>query len=530
MFKKLIKSDEMRQRVSLLLFFLLVIPFGLFFSSNWMSGVGRRDDAGTLFGKRVSREAFDEVYRAVQRQWQTQVTGLPEELLRPMLTQSTWDKLMMLEEARRRRVRISDDEVAKKIREVPVFQENGQFARARYELILRSAGLTPRWFEESVRSDMTVERLIDDVKHGVTLPDEELDAAYREAHEEITGSMLFFDPADFTGPAGAVVTPEAVRARYEAQPDAVRRPEQLRIEYAGVSREELSAKAEPTEDQLARYHAEHPDEFQNEDGTPKSLETARDAVRDRVKADLARQQFNTLVMDLQDDRDARKPLEAIAQERALTVRSVGPLPLDAAANALPDPAIFPAVRDLSAGMVSDVVETERGAYLARVAERIPSAVPPLEEVQEAVRARLVQEEARRLAGEAARAFRTRMTEQAARGLRFEEVVAAEQRTPIAVRFTRTQAIPPAGYDTALNKQAFALQPGQTTDVVETSAGFVILRPEERIPADMSRLAEERETFRQGQLAKKQETQIQSYLAEVRARAQLKSFLQPPPGG
>ena len=374
MFKQLIKSGSFRQRVSFFIFILLVVPFGLFFSANWLSGLGqRRDAAGLLFGKPVSREAFDEVYQAMRKQWQAQSANVPEGFMRPMMEQAAWNKLMLLEEARRQRVRISDADVADVIRTVPTFQENNQFARERYELLLRGIGTTPRQFEEAVRKDLMIERLVNRVRESVDISDDELVAAYQHAREALSASLLLIEPAEFTRQAAAAVTAEEIRARYEAKPDEVRRPEQLRIEYAGAGRKELVDKDQANVE-------------------------AGEANDDDAKQLRVTRQLNRLAWDLHDDLDAKKSFEEIVQQRALIKRSVGPADAASASNLLPDPAILPAIRDLATGTLSDVIETGSGVYLARVVERIPSRLPPLEDVQDEIRAKLTDEHATQLAG------------------------------------------------------------------------------------------------------------------------------------
>lgn len=527
MFKKLIKSETVRRRISFLIFIVLVIPFGLFFSANWISGLGHRDAVGTLFGKPVPRQTFDEILQGMRRQWEAQMAGVPLEFLEPMLIQSAWDKLMLLEEARRERLHVSDLDLIEFIKQIPAFQENGQFARARYELILRGTGTSPRRFEELVRNDLLVQRLVDRVKAAASVPDDELEAAYREAREALSASLVVFDPAEFAGQAAAAVTDEAVRVRYEAKPEEMRHPEQVRIDYAGVSFEELRSKTQPTEEQLQAYYADHQDALDRQaDSSPKPFEEVRDVVRERAVSELARTQLQTLALDLQDDLDEKKPFEDIVRSRALARRSAGPVDVDRA-PALPDlpsPTILEGVKDLPVGAVSGVIETDIGVYVAQVAERIPSRVPPLEEVRDQVRARLVEERATQLAGDAARAFVTRLKDQQGKGLRFEEVLEIEQRVAIPARFTRTQSIVPIGYQPAVNEQAFATPLGQLTEVLETPGGFVLLRPEERIPADLARFGEERESVRQERLRAKQDTRFQEFLTGLRARAKLQSFL------
>src|SRR3989338_1635878 len=101
MFKRLIRSETFRQRTVWVVAAVLILPFILFFSSSTPVNGPGADEAGRLFGRPVPWDAFRQQRVWVRRQ-------LPEELDLPeeTLTQATWERLMLLAEAKRRRVRV----------------------------------------------------------------------------------------------------------------------------------------------------------------------------------------------------------------------------------------------------------------------------------------------------------------------------------------------------------------------------------------------------------------------------------------
>jgi len=108
MFKRLIKSQAMRQRVSWLIAAVLILPFIFFFHATaFRPPAGPGGTAGVLFGKPVSWDTFERYYRMAQSRLESQYGELPEGL-RPLIVQSTWDWLLLLEEAKRQRLRTGD--------------------------------------------------------------------------------------------------------------------------------------------------------------------------------------------------------------------------------------------------------------------------------------------------------------------------------------------------------------------------------------------------------------------------------------
>ena len=127
MFKKLIVSKSMRRRVSWVIAGILIFPFILFFHSSARGpSRGPGGTAGTLFDRHVPWEEFQEEQRVVRTEMELQLgQAVPDELM-PMVIQTTWERLMLAEEAAREHVRVEDRELASYIqRQIPAFQDNG---------------------------------------------------------------------------------------------------------------------------------------------------------------------------------------------------------------------------------------------------------------------------------------------------------------------------------------------------------------------------------------------------------------------
>ncbi len=540
MFKKLIVSKRLRRRVSWVSPAILILPFIIFFhASSQAPSRGPGGSAGVIFGKHIPWETFQEVYQVAERRVESQLGEIPD-ALKPLLVQSTWDWLMLLEEARRRHLGVTDAQLLAAIQREVAFQDHGRFNRELYGRLLARNGLTPQRYERHLREQLMVESLIDSVKASVTVNDEDVKAAYARSHERLKALMIFFDPASFRREAEAPLTDGAIRTRYETHPEAVRVPEQITVESAGLSREELMSKVQLREEEVTAFYQDHRSQFANPDGTVKPLEEVRELIHRSLAEARVNQQLRALAFGLEEDVEAKTPFEEILKSRALSPHAVGPFPVGT--SSIPKglaPALLDAVEGLGEGQVSRVTRTENGVYLARVAKRIPSRLPPLEEVRATIRDRLIQEHAKALAKQAAEALQERLKTQRVAGVRFEEAAVTGGRFPVrSVSFTRTGPIDPIGEGPPVNPHtkdvgaggntaAFNTPLGDLTDVLETAHGFVILRPEERVPADMSKFADEAAAIRQETLERQQSVRFQAWLEEVRRRANLRSVVDTP---
>lgn len=164
MFKKVLRSKG-RRTVALWVVILLALPFILFF--HWgagQSGPGPGGTAGVIFGRPIPWERYDQTSRAIRRELASQLgdDAVPD-AVEAVLRQQTWDRLILQEEARRR-VTVTDEELARAIHSQPAFQQAGRFDSALYFRFVRALGLSPRLFEEHVRDDLRVQTLLEQVK------------------------------------------------------------------------------------------------------------------------------------------------------------------------------------------------------------------------------------------------------------------------------------------------------------------------------------------------------------------------------
>jgi len=164
MFKRLFQSQAARRHTSWVIAVVLILPFVFFFHASIASITSppkgeEGGTAGTLFGKPVPWEVFQREQRWIRFKLQTLAAQMPFDVLEPMVNQAAWERLMLLEEAKRRGLRLDDLELAAAIQRLPDFQQDGRFVAERYHLFLRAERLTPQLFEAWLRGDLLVDTL-----------------------------------------------------------------------------------------------------------------------------------------------------------------------------------------------------------------------------------------------------------------------------------------------------------------------------------------------------------------------------------
>ena len=143
---------------------------------------------GTLFGRPVPlheylKSAEAVTHEAILRYGDQYRHQVPDSQLK----QQAWERLVLVTEARREKIRISDSEVIEEIQRHPVFRSaSGQFDSRGYQAIIQySLGTTPRVFEEETREDLAIRKLLQKAVGNPTLTDEEIRTGFLAREESI---------------------------------------------------------------------------------------------------------------------------------------------------------------------------------------------------------------------------------------------------------------------------------------------------------------------------------------------------------
>lgn len=530
MFKKLIQSKALRSRTAWLITAVLVLPFLLFFHFSGGPEGASGGAAGKLFGKRVPWEQYEEQRRWVRLQWALQFGEIPASL-EPMVDGYTWDRLLLVEAAKRERLGINDRELAGVLQHMPSFQDQGRFVPERYYQFLSSLGMSPTSFERLIRQDLMVERLTTRVGDRAQVTAAEVEQAYRDAEERRSLALLTWGVHEFE-PSGDTLADAEIEAHYRAHEDLVTRPGASTFDTVGLTREQAAEGLTVEEAQVQRYYDAHPEEFAV-DGAAKPLEEVRQQIQDRLLQDAAKRRLTALAVDLEAARGDGQAFEAVAAAVSLPIARHGP---HEAGNLFlvdgPDPSVLQAAFALTKeGQISDLVENDRGVHLVRLTEAHPERIPPLEEVREIIVHDLLHPRGEALARAAAEAARAALAERMAAGASFEDAAQALKLSPASLALiSRAQQVDRVANGAAVTAAAFAAPAQQLTPVVDAGDGFAVAYVREILPADPAGLTNAKhEELRAQVTERRRQAELTRWMEELRAKAKPEKFTEPAAG-
>ncbi|MCP4803881.1 MAG: hypothetical protein GY884_00900 [Proteobacteria bacterium] len=436
-------------------------------------------------GKRITDTQFDNEMRSQSRRaGRTLGDDEYREMARGVLT-SMIRTQVLVSEAERLGLEVSDDEVKRYIYTIPAFQdESGTFSKALYENYLKGTGNSDVAFRATLYEGLLTQKLQQLAAMSVRITDTELDEML--SAEGSTVSVMYVKVADSAFLGDVEVTDvdvqglltdgeERVRATYDAQFErrfneprkATLRSILLRTDIDGSDPVEVAAKME------------------------------------LVQADL--------------DGGMAFADAAAKWSESLTAGSGGLLGTQAEDQL--DPAVADAVFAVEAGARTEVVESSRGLQVFLVEEIIEAKETPFEETKEMLAREILQEDR---APELSKAFADSLlaswTEASAPPL---DLLVEKGLLPESDANVKLSADGPSGLGAAPEMMA-ALQDAQNGDVLpavyEVRGQRVIAQVTSRSDLDLSEASEDRLRFADIARAQKQQEFVTGYLDDLVANA------------
>src|SRR3989338_4272556 len=150
----------LRKKMKLILWIttILVVPTFVVWGTMVRFGEKRGPAyAGIIFGRKVSFDEYSQTFREVDQQNRRMYGDNYSQFAKFInLEEQTWDRLVLLYEARKRNIIVTDREVSGEIAKFPAFQKDGRFDQETYRRIL---GNGARAFEEELRRSLIISRL-----------------------------------------------------------------------------------------------------------------------------------------------------------------------------------------------------------------------------------------------------------------------------------------------------------------------------------------------------------------------------------
>lgn len=393
---------------------LMVIPFAFFGLESYTRSMGGAGTVANVDGQTVTEREFNEELRQQMDRLRSivgrgaDVSSFDTPEARSALLDNLIDRRVVATVATRANLVIGDEQLRELIGAMPAFQVDGRFSKASYEALLQAQNMTPAAFESRLRFDLALSQLSRAVSgsaiHSRTLAARL--AALEEQKREIQEAVVPAQPY-----MAQITLDEAqIKGYYDANLGEFRTPEQVKAEFLVLSADQLASMDPVSEDEIKTAYAARASQYRQEEQRRVShllIQVAADAKPADKEA--ARKKIEALLAELRKSPGKFADLARQHSQDPGSAEKGGDLGL--VGQGMLVKSFEDAAFKLKEGEVSDVVETEFGYHLIRVASIVAAKTKPLEDVRAELQKELAKQKGARKFVEAAEAFTNLVYEQ-----------------------------------------------------------------------------------------------------------------------
>jgi peptidyl-prolyl cis-trans isomerase D len=430
------------------------------------------DDVARVGAETITALEFANAYQSqVQRVLQQNQSISPEMLklfgFDRQVLQDLISLKVILAEARRLGLDVSDVELQQNILSNPAFLAGGSFIGVeRYEALLQANNLSAETFEESLRMQLATNKVQSFVTAGVAVSDKEAEEEYRRRNEKAALTYFVLDPVKMESRVPALSDQE-LREYFEKNKARYDIPEKRNSRYAFADKVKYRAELTATDQELEEYYLQHSEEyrlpaqvtaqhilFKTEGKTPEQVEEIRKKATDVLTRAKNGEDFARLARQFSEDSSA-------AQGGNLGTFGRGAMV----------PEFEQAAFNMEAGAISDLVTTQYGFHIIKVNEKREDRLRPFTEIKEAIRPVVLFNKGRERANQVA--------EQVALDLvSTKDLNAAASKNGVAVMETglleQGETIPGFGsFSPAYQSRVFTMMKDELGTAIEVENGFVV---------------------------------------------------------
>lgn len=288
-----------------IILFAIVVVFVLWGVGSFNES--RRNEVASVNGELIAqdeyRQAYNNYIENLRRQFRDNLT--PEIIEKLQVKQQVINGLisqkLMLQEAKKLNLRVSDQELVETIQGIEAFKTAGSFDNNRYKAIMNQIRMTPEVFEERHREDMLIDKLKSMINGGIHVSEGEARQWYEFNNATVNIAFVLFSPEAYKN---IEPSDEDLKTFFDENKASYKTETMVKIRYLQFEPENYKEKViiEPAD--ISDYYESFTDEFRTEKTVEARhilLKVAQSAPEATVEN--ARQKALTILKEARDGKD-----------------------------------------------------------------------------------------------------------------------------------------------------------------------------------------------------------------------------------
>ena len=403
------------QRLMQLILLILIVPAFAFFGIPGLERmVQGAPGVAKVAGQSISQADLDNAQREqLARMRQTYGTSIDAAMFdTPEARAQTLDSMIgqrvLMMQAQKQSLGVSDRQLQETIAAIPALQENGRFSQDRYVSLLAQQGMTPVVFEQRLREDLSLQQINAAIENSVIVPKRVVDRFSAIVSQRRDVRPMVLKLADYT--AKVKLAPDAVQKEYDSHTSDFMTPELAKVEYIVLSADALAKQVTVPEADARAFYEANKKRYEVAEQRRAShilVAVAKDASdADRAKAKAKAEDLLKKVKA--NPADFAKLAKQSSDDPGSAVNGGD---LDFLGKGATVPPFEASLFSLKDKEISDLVQTDFGYHIIQLTGIKPGQVKPFEAVKPEIDAEIGKQLAQKKFTDAAEAFANGVYEQ-----------------------------------------------------------------------------------------------------------------------
>ena len=346
---------------------IIIVPFALFGIDSYLSSVGSSIHIASVNDELITAQALQNA--------ETEIKARQDESADPSIFESIEFKKAVLDnlittklinqEINNSGFYISDSQIGTYIAGMPEFRKNGKFSQEQYDQVLKINNLSPKKFDDKIKSDLGTQQVKDSLRKLSFVPKTKVQELVDLAYQKRDVSIYELKQDDFKNKIDLSVS--ALKKVYEESKSSFMRPDQVKIKFIIYSVAGIVPNVKVADKEVKNYFANNISRYQTDQQRRAShiLFTVGPNLTDEEVKKIATRAQNVLNEIKKNPKTFKKNAEKYSQD-AESSKNGGDLGFFSRGDM--DKVFEDTVFSMSKNQIAELIKTEFGFHIVMLTE------------------------------------------------------------------------------------------------------------------------------------------------------------------